>query len=127
MNVQTSGRKNEERAGRTEARRAAAPAVDIYENKDEVLLVADLPGVSQEDVSIQFDKDELTISGRRVKAPEGNALASEFRPLDFQRTFAVPQGIQADGITAEVAHGVLKVHLPKVAARRPRQITVKVG
>ncbi|WP_410971859.1 Hsp20/alpha crystallin family protein, partial [Salmonella sp. SAL4445] len=91
-------------------RRTTTPAVDIYENKDEVLIVADLPGVSPDGIGIQFQKDELTIEGRRSSFPEGSPLAAEFRPLDFQRTFVVPQGIQADGITAEMAHGVLKVH-----------------
>lgn len=126
MNTETNMNKREE-SRTSEPRRTTTPAVDIYENKDEVLLVADLPGVSPDGIAIQFQKDELTIEGRRSRDAEGSPLAAEFRQLDFQRTFLVPQGIQADGITAEMAHGVLKVHLPKVAARKPRQITVKAG
>ena len=56
---------------------------------------------------------------------EGNVLAAEQRFTDFQRTFTVPQNIQADGIHAETTHGVLKIHLPKVSAQKPRQIAVK--
>src|SRR5689334_8239651 len=104
MNAETSNRKREERAG--EARRTTAPVVDIYENKEEVLLIADLPGVSPDDLSIQFDKDELLIAGRRAKAPEGSKLAAEFAKHDFERRVVVPQGILADGISAEMAHGV---------------------
>jgi len=126
MNVETTQRKREERPS-SEARKFTAPTVDIYENKEEVLLVADLPGVAADGVSIQFEKNELTIEGKRSVSPEGSALAAEFRPLDFQRTFLVPQGIQGDGISAEMAHGVLKVRLPKIDARKPRQITVKAG
>jgi HSP20 family protein len=127
MNTETSMDKRQEHAATSEPRRTVTPVVDIYENKDEVLLVADLPGVSPDGINIQFQKDELTIEGRRTKLSEGSQLAAEFRYLDFLRTFVVPQGIQADGISAEMAHGVLRVHLPKVAARKPRQIAVKAG
>jgi HSP20 family protein len=108
-----------------EARRGVAPVVDIFENKDEVLLIADLPGVSLGDLSIRLEKNELTIAGKRAKAPEGSPLAIEARPHDFLRTFLVPQGIVADAINADVSHGVLRVHLPKMAAQKPRQIAVK--
>lgn len=111
----------------TEGRRVAAPAVDVYENKDEVLLVADMPGVRPDDIVIRFERGELTLSGRRAKQPEGNVLAAEHRFTDFQRTFTVPQSIQSDAINAEIAHGVLKIHLPKVSAQKPRQIAVKAS
>jgi HSP20 family protein len=110
-----------------EGRRIAAPAVDVYENKDEVLLVADMPGVRPDDIVIRFERGELTLSGRRAKQPEGSVLAAEHRFTDFQRTFTVPQSIQSDAINAEIAHGVLKIHLPKVSAQKPRQIAVKAS
>jgi HSP20 family molecular chaperone IbpA len=81
--------------------------------------------VRPDDIVIRFERGELTLSGRRTKMPEGNVLAAEQRFTDFQRTFSVPQTIQADAIHAEIAHGVLKIHLPKVSAQRPRQIVVK--
>lgn len=119
--------KREPIAQNAEARRFAAPAVDVYENKEEVLVVADTPGVRPEDIVIRFERGELTLTGRRAKSPEGNLLAAEQRFSDFQRTFTVPQTIQADGIHAEITHGVLKIHLPKISAQKARQITVKAS
>lgn len=128
MNTETTNTtKREPMAQPTEGRRVAAPAVDVYENKDEVLIVADMPGVRPDDIQIRFERGELTLSGRRAKNPEGALLAAEHRFTDFQRTFTVPQSIQADAINAEVAHGVLKIHLPKVSAQKPRQIAVKAS
>lgn len=108
-------------------RPTVAPAVDIYENADEVLLVADLPGVNKDAITINLEKGLLTLEARRAKAPEGSVLAAEFRSLDYRRAFTVPQGINAEGINAEVSGGVLRVHLPKQAALRPRQIQVKAS
>jgi HSP20 family protein len=125
MNTETNTNKREPMAQNAEGRRYAAPAVDVYENKEEVLIVADTPGVRPDDIVIRFERGELTLAGRRAKMPEGNVLAAEQRFTDFQRTFTVPQNIQADGIHAEITHGVLKIHLPKVSAQKPRQITVK--
>lgn len=127
MNAQTSREERENQAEGAEARRGVAPVVDIFENKTELLIVADLPGVGPDAIDVRLDKNELTISGKRAAAPEGNLLAIEGRPGDFTRTFLVPQGIVADGITAEVAQGVLKVRLPKVSTQRPRQIAVKAS
>jgi HSP20 family molecular chaperone IbpA len=128
MNTQTTtNSKREPIAQNAEARRLAAPAVDVYENKEEVLLVADMPSVRPDDIVIRFERGELTLSGRRAKMPEGNVLAAEQRFTDFQRTFTVPQTIQADAIHAEIAHGVLKIHLPKVSAQKSRQISVKAS
>lgn len=129
MNTETTtnSTKREPMAKDAETRRVMAPAVDVYENKDEVLLVADMPGVRPDDINIRFERGELTLSGRRAKLPEGALLAAEQRYADFQRTFTVPQSIQADAINAEVAHGVLKIHLPKVSAQKPRQINVKAS
>lgn len=108
-------------------RPAAPPAVDIYENADELLIVADMPGVREGDVAISFEKGLLTIEGQRNDAAEGAKLAVELRSLDYRRAFTVPQGIDADKIAAEIRRGVLTVHLPKAAALRPRQIPVRAG
>lgn len=128
MNTETNqATKREPMAQNNDARRMTAPAVDVYENKEEVLLVADMPGVRPDDIVIRFERGELTLSGKRLKNPEGSLLAAEHRFTDFQRTFTVPQSIQADAINAEIAHGVLKIHLPKVSAQKPRQIAVKAS
>ena len=104
-----------------------APLVDIFENGDELLLVADVPGVSNDALAIQFEKGQLTLEARRTDVFEGAALAAEYRPYDFRRTFVIPQGIDAAKISAELDGGVLRVHLPKAAQLKPRQIHVKSG
>jgi HSP20 family protein len=101
-------------------RRTVAPPVDVFENKDELLIVADLPGVAQDDVLLNLDKNQLTIEGRRPGATDDDAF-------DYRRSFVVPQGIDADKIAARLQNGVLRLTLPKAAALRPRQIQVKTG
>jgi HSP20 family molecular chaperone IbpA len=110
-----------------EQRPTTAPFVDIYENTDELLVVADMPGVAKDKMSINFDKGQLTIEGRRAATTASGLLAAEYRPVDFHRTFLVPQGIDTDKISAELQNGVLRVHLPKSASLKPRQIAVKAG
>ena len=100
-------------------RATVAPAVDIFENKDELLILADLPGVTKEDLSVHFDKGRLSIEGRL------QGFAPDEEPFDYRRSFAVPQGIEADKIAANLQNGVLRLSLPKPAAAKPRQIEIK--
>lgn len=109
-----------------EQRAVVAPSVDVFENENELLVVADLPGVSQDRMSIHFDKGRLTIEGKRTP-PKWSARLAETDAADFRRTFLVPQGIDAEKIAAELSQGVLTVHLPKHASVKPRRIDVKVS
>lgn len=105
-----------------------APAVDVYENDDEYLVIADLPGVDPEAVEARFDRGELTLEARREPGKtEGSAMAEEFGGARFARTFRVPAKIDGESIAAELEHGVLRLHLPKSPEIRPRKITVKAG
>lgn len=106
-------------------RPAVAPAVDVFENQDELLILADMPGVKQDAIGLQFDKGKLTLEARRDDASAGSLLASEFKAYDYRRSFLVPQGIDADKISAELTGGVLRVHLPKSATVKPRRIQIK--
>jgi HSP20 family molecular chaperone IbpA len=119
-------RREEDLAESTRDRPLVAPMMDIYENAEEILLVADLPGVRQEHVTIDVNKGRLSLSARRdgldPRSPEG-----EFSGYDFHRSFVVPQGLDAEKITAELAAGVLRVHLPKASANKPRRIEVRAG
>ncbi|AKT37305.1 Hsp20/alpha crystallin family protein [Chondromyces crocatus] len=108
-------------------RPAVAPRVDIYENADELLVLADLPGVLQDGLSVHLEKGELTIEGRRVDAARvapGNDVAGLW---DYRRTFLVPRGIDSAKISADLKEGVLSIHLPKAEAVKPRQIPIKVN
>jgi HSP20 family protein len=111
-------------AQRTDHRPAVAPPVDVYENPNELLVIADMPGVTLENTSIHFERNRLTIAGRRSQSKAAPLLA-ENDQADFRRTFLVPQGIDAEHISAELSQGVLKVHLPKHASVKPRRIEVK--
>jgi HSP20 family molecular chaperone IbpA len=102
-------------------RPAFAPPVDIFENKDEILILADVPGVSTEALAIHLDKDQLTIEAPRP------ASANGVPAFDYRRTFVVPRGIDAERIAANLQNGVLRLTLPKPAAMKPRQIAVKPG
>jgi HSP20 family protein len=110
---------------RMERRPIVAPPVDIYENADEILVVADVPGARTESITVKVDKGELYLHARRDDAgvPKGTPSAA----LDYARTFLVPRGIDADKISAEMNAGVLRIHLPKSDALRPRRIEVKAG
>jgi len=99
----------------SEQRPSVTPACDVYENRDEILVVADVPGVTADALAVSLEKGELT------------ALASEYRDCDYHRRFAVPGGIDAAKISAELKNGVLWLHLPKVEAYKPRQIAVHAG
>jgi HSP20 family molecular chaperone IbpA len=112
---------------RTQARPTFSPAVDIYENQDELLLVADVPGVKLEDVAIEFERNQLTLTARR-QLPELKGLREgDFPVFDYVRSFTVPRGIDAEKIHAELSNGVLSVHLPRSAAAKPRKIDVRNG
>jgi HSP20 family protein len=104
------------------------PPVDILETEDELLLFADLPGVTQEDVDIRFENGELTLHARRAPAA-GNreAWLLENETGDYFRAFRISEQVDASRIWAELKNGVLTLHLPKLEAAKPRKITVKGG
>jgi len=115
--------------GRGESTRggyAFTPRVDIYETDRELLLYAELPGVKPEDVDLHFEKGELVLHGKvQGKEDRDNYWLREYPVGDFYRVFTIHESIDASKIEAESKNGVLTVHLPKVEAVRPRQITVK--
>lgn len=101
-----------------------APAVDIYENEEEILLYADMPGVIKEDVAINVDNGRLEISGIRKLQKKGNDTWKEFADVEYLRVFAVPQSIDVAKVHAELKEGVLKLHLPKAETAKPRTIKI---
>jgi HSP20 family protein len=112
---------------RVQQRLTVAPRVDVYENANELLLVADVPGATKESVSIQLEKGQLTIEATRGPMLEGSPLVEEYRSADYARVFAIPQGIDAANIDAQLSSGVLRLRLPKSDALKPRRIDVRAG
>ncbi len=109
------------------ARPAVVPAVDIYENPSEILLLADLPAVRREDLRIHVDKDVRAIEADRASGPEGAVISQGFAAAGYARRFQLPPGIDTEKIAAELRNGVLRLRLPKSERLKPRQIEVKVG
>ncbi len=110
---------------------AWAPAVDITETTDEWILAADLPGLTTEDVSVSVENSVLTISGERKReyeeGPNGHGYHTvERRYGRFERSFRLPQSVNAEKVRAEFTNGVLRVSLPKAETAKPRKIEVKV-
>jgi len=104
-----------------------APRVDIYENDDEVLLMADLPGVDKGNLKINLDHEQLILEARVEETAPGQPLGREFHAVDFRRSFIVPPGIDGSKIAADLRGGVLSLHLPKSEGLKPRQIEVRAG
>lgn len=102
-----------------------APAVDIYENEEEILLHADMPGVSKDDISVHVDDGKLEISGVRNLEKNGVESWQEFGNVEFRRVFSVPQSIEVTKVHAEFKDGTLQLHLPKAEAAKPRTIEIQ--
>ncbi len=111
---------------RTRAKRVFTPAVDIIEQKDYILLFADMPGVDENTVDVTLDKDLLTIHGSvEAETIKGHRLViSEFGTGDYERTFTVSNDIDREKIIASVKDGVLRLTLPKAVIARTRKIPV---
>jgi HSP20 family molecular chaperone IbpA len=106
-------------------RQTVAPAVDIYENENEILLFADMPGATKNDITVNIDNGKMVLSGSRKLAPSGALNWEEFSDVRYRRTFSVPQTIDIDKVNAELKDGVLRLHLPKSEAAKPKQIEIK--
>lgn len=105
------------------------PAVDIYERKDALIVVADMPGVDEDSVDIHVEGQALTIEGRvRPEPIEGYELAySEYTPLSYRRSFTLSDAIDGTKIEATIKQGVLRIVLPKAEAAKPKRISVNAG
>jgi HSP20 family protein len=105
-----------------------APAADIYESPDALTLVADMPGVGPENVTIDIKDNQLSIRGT-VMLEEGNerVILQEYGVGDYYRQFTLGRMIDQSKIEANMKDGVLTLTLPKADATKPRKIAVKSG
>src|SRR2546425_12335161 len=105
-----------------------APAVDIYETENELVVKADLPDVNPQDLDIRVENNVLTIRGERKfenEVNEDNYLRIERAYGAFSRSFSLPNTVDPDAIKAEYRDGVLTVHVPKREEAKPKQIKVR--
>ncbi len=103
------------------------PNVDIFEDKEKMVLVADMPGVGKDDVDIRVEEDLLHIKGRVSREMPGEYVLSEYTVGDYLRTFSLSNLIDHSKITASMKNGVLRVTLPKSASMKPKKITVSTA
>ena len=105
------------------------PRVDIYETKEALFLIADMPGVDEKTVDVELEKNVLTISGRAEdgKVKDYNLVFSEYEVGDYERTFTVSNEIDRDKIKATVKQGVLRLELPKAEKVKPKKITINAA
>jgi HSP20 family protein len=106
-----------------------SPAVDIYETADRIVLKAELPGVTREEIDIQIRENTLTLEGERRFAKdvqEESYLRIERAYGPFQRSFTLPASVQQERVHAAFSDGVLEVIMPKAAESRSTRIAVQV-
>jgi len=110
-----------------QAQRAVVPPVDVLENDNELLIIADVPGISGNAIDLRVENDMLTLEAHRSEGATDSirALGREYEEVNFVRNFRIPAGIDAPNISAEAKNGTLVVRLPKAAAARPRKIEVR--
>ena len=106
------------------------PAMDLVETQDSFVLKADLPGMSEGDVNVELENNVLTISGERKTEHEEQHegyYRLERATGSFSRALSLPEGIDADAVTAAFDNGVLTVRIPKPAQAKPRKVKIGVG
>jgi HSP20 family protein len=103
------------------------PPMDLVETDDHFVLRADLPGLAEDDVKIEFEDGTLTVSGERKAEHESKnegyyRVERAFGP--FSRSLTLPQGIDAEAVAASFDRGVLEVRIPKPEEKKPRRIEI---
>lgn len=104
-----------------------SPPVDICENADGILLIADMPGVTRDTLDIQVDKNTLVIEGdAKLDMPEGiRALYADVRSTRYRRSFGLSSELDMENIDAQLSNGVLTLKIPKRAELKPRKIEIR--
>lgn len=113
---------------RTHSRPTYIPLTDIYDRKDRLVVVADMPGVDENSLNIQLEKGVLTITGHvpELERKGYQLLYSEYDTGDYQRSFSISDEIDTDKIEAAVKNGILTLNLPRAEKVKARKIPVKV-
>jgi HSP20 family protein len=108
----------------------STPAVDLYEEKDEIVAKAELPGIGRDDIQVNIADHRLTITGEKKKEEEikeENYYRSERSYGSFTRSVELPADVQAEKAKASFKDGVLEIRLPKTEEAKKKEIKVNVG
>lgn len=105
-----------------------APAVDLYEDNDNLYAKVEVPGMRKEDIDVSLHDGSLTITGERKREEkrEGETHRSERFYGSFSRTLTLPMRVDAGKVTAQYTDGVLTIKLPKAEEAKPKQIEINV-
>lgn len=108
---------------------AITPAVNIFEDREGISLLADMPGVSRDRLNIQVDSDALIIEGKaEIPMPEGmEAVYADIRSTVYRRSFSMSSELDVDQIDASLSNGLLTVRIPKREKYQPRKIEVRTA
>ena len=125
--IQKKEAETPETGERTRASRVYSPQVDIIERQEEIVVIADMPGVDEKSVEITLEKNVLTIYGKvEVYIPKEHKLSlSEYGIGDYQRVFTLSEEIDRNKIQATVKNGVLKLVMPIAESAKTRKIPIK--
>ena len=125
--VQTTQRPQATAAGRNAD--SIFPPVDIFEDANGITLLADLPGVSKEELDVRVESGHLLIEGRiNTPMPENlSVVYAEVRGGSYRRSFTLSNELDSAAVQANLKDGVLRVRVPRTEAAKPRRIEVKVG
>jgi HSP20 family protein len=124
--IQVQGKKEIEAQGElTQEGPFFVPNVDIFEDNDNLVLLADMPGVSKDNVDIRIEDGQLRIQGKVSKETPGDYVLSEYSIGDYYSNFALSIIIDQSSIQASMKNGVLRIVLPKSDKSKPRKITIK--
>lgn len=107
--------------------RYVAPPVDIYEVSDGLVVTADVPGITQEQIEVRVDNHILTIRGQVSEPVGADPSYREYELVNYFRQFELSDTVDEGKITADLKHGVLTLTLPKAEEAKPRKIAVSAG
>jgi len=107
--------------------RYVTPPVDIYELPEGLVVMADVPGVTKDDLDVRVENNILTIRGRASRAMQGAPVYREYELMHYFRQFELSDKVDQSKIQADLKHGVLTLTLPKAEEAKPRKIAVSVN
>ncbi|MCX7917242.1 MAG: Hsp20/alpha crystallin family protein [bacterium] len=103
--------------------------VDIYEDEDNVIVKAEIPGMNKEDISVSLTEDTITISGKKAeekKVEKENYYRKEIRTGSFSRSFTLPCGVDKEKVKAVYKNGILEITLPKLEKEKTKEVKIEV-
>jgi len=125
--LQEQAGQNPAEGERTQSRKVYLPKVDIYETKEAVILIADMPGVDDKSIEVLLEKNVLSLSGKAepIAFPGYTVAYTEYDGGDYHREFTISDEIDKDNIGARVKNGLFRLTLPKAQKVKAKKIAIQ--